>query len=308
MISIIVTCFNESEIINEFIIALNKEISKINEKFELIFVDNKSNDNTLEIIKNNIGLFKNYKIISLSNYFGKESGILAGLDNSAGDAIIIMDPDLEDPPELIKDLIRKWKEGYEVVYAKRDKVQLPFYKNILKKIFYQVFKMSTNQEFNIPPNTGDYRIFDKKIKNILTSMRERTRFLRGLISYIGFKQTGIFFDRPIRKKGKSKSSISFLIRYGVDALLSSSGAPVSIITKIGMFSLFSIITFIFIIIIIKIFFNPPLGFSLTILLILFLFSFNILIIGIIGEYITRIYDEVKTRPNYIIEDIVKKED
>ena len=308
MISIIVTCFNESEIINEFIIALNKEISKINEKFELIFVDNKSNDNTLEIIKNNIGLFKNYKIISLSNYFGKESGILAGLDNSAGDAIIIMDPDLEDPPELIKDLIRKWKEGYEVVYAKRDKVQLPFYKNILKKIFYQVFKMSTNQEFNIPPNTGDYRIFDKKIKNILTSMRERTRFLRGLISYIGFKQTGIFFDRPIRKKGKSKSSISFLIRYGVDALLSSSGAPVSIITKIGMFSLFSIITFIFIIIIIKIFFNPPLGFSLTILLILFLFSFNILIIGIIGEYITKIYDEVKTRPNYIIEDIVKKED
>ena len=308
MISIIVTCFNESEIINEFIIALNKEISKINEKFELIFVDNKSNDNTLEIIKNNIGLFKNYKIISLSNYFGKESGILAGLDNSEGDSIIIMDPDLEDPPELIKDLIRKWKEGYEVVYAKRDKVQLPFYKNILKKIFYQVFKMSTNQEFNIPSNTGDYRIFDKKIKNILTSMRERTRFLRGLISYIGFKQTGIFFDRPIRKKGKSKSSISFLIRYGVDALLSSSGAPVSIITKIGMFSLFSIITFIFIIIIIKIFFNPPLGFSLTILLILFLFSFNILIIGIIGEYITRIYDEVKTRPNYIIEDIVKKED
>ena len=308
MISIIVTCFNESEIINEFIITLNKEISKINEKFELIFVDNKSNDNTLEIIKNNIGLFKNYKIISLSNYFGKESGILAGLDNSSGDAIIIMDPDLEDPPELIKDLIRKWKEGYEVVYAKRDKVQLPFYKNILKKIFYQVFKMSTNQEFNIPPNTGDYRIFDKKIKNILTSMRERTRFLRGLISYIGFKQTGIFFDRPIRKKGKSKSSISFLIRYGVDALLSSSGAPVSIITKIGMFSLFSTITFIFIIIIIKIFFNPPLGFSLTVLLILFLFSFNTLIIGIIGVYITRIYDEVKTRPNYIIEDIVKKED
>ena len=136
MISIIVTCFNESEIINEFIIALNKEISKINEKFEVIFVDNKSSDDTPEIIKNNIELFKNYKIISLSNYFGKESGILAGLDNSAGDAIIIMDPDLEDPPELIKDLIRKWKEGYEVVYAKRDKVQLPFYKNILKKIFY----------------------------------------------------------------------------------------------------------------------------------------------------------------------------
>ena len=308
MISIVVTCFNESEIINEFIVALNKEIKKINEKFEVIFVDNKSNDNTLKIIKKNVEIFNNYKIISLSNYFGKESGILAGLDNSDGDAIIIIDPDLEDPPELIKDLIEKWKEGYEVVYAKRNKVTLPLYKSVLKKIFYKIYKMSINKEFNIPSNTGDYRILDKKIKNILTSMRERTRFLRGLISYIGFKQTGIFFDRPIRKKGKSKSTVSFLIKYGMDALLSSTGAPVSIITKIGIFSLFSISILILIVIIIKIFFNPPLGFSLTALFILFLFSFNTLLIGIVGEYVTRIYDEVKTRPNYIIEDIIKKND
>ena len=308
MISIIVTCFNESEIINEFITALNKEISKINEKFEIIFVDNKSNDNTLEKIKNNIGLFKNYKIISLSNYFGKESGILAGLDNSEGDSIIIMDPDLEDPPELIKDLIEKWKEGYDVVYATRNKVQLPFYKNILKKTFYQIFKIFTKQGFNIPPNTGDYRIIDKKIKNILTTMRERIRFLRGLISYIGFKQTGIFFDRPIRKKGKSKSSIGWLIKYGMDSLLSSTGAPVSVITRIGLFSLFTTSIFAIFIIINKLFFNPILGFSFTVLLILFLFSFNTLLIGIIGEYIIRIYDEVKTRPNYIVEDIIKKKD
>ena len=308
MISIIVTCFNESEIINEFIVALNKEIIKINEKFEVIFVDNKSNDNTLEIIKKNVEIFNNYKIISLSNYFGKESGILAGLDNSDGDAIIIIDPDLEDPPELIKDLIDKWKEGYEVVYAKRNTTKLPLYKSVLKKIFYKIFKMSINKEFNIPSNTGDYRILDQKIKNILTSMRERTRFLRGLISYIGFKQTGIFFDRPIRKKGKSKSTVGFLIKYGMDALLSSTGAPVSIITKSGIFSLFSISFFILIVIIIKIFFNPPLGFSLTALFILFLFSFNTLLIGIVGEYVTRIYDEVKTRPNYIIENIIKKKD
>ena len=308
MISIIVTCFNESEIINEFIITLNKEISKINEKFEVIFIDNKSSDGTLEIIKNNVGLFKSYKIISLSNYFGKESGILAGLDNSEGDSIIIMDPDLEDPPELINDLIMKWKEGYEVVYATRRKVQLPFYKNILKKAFYQVFKIFTDQGFNIPSNTGDYRIIDKKIKNILTSMRERIRFLRGLISYIGFKQTGILFDRPIRKRGRSKSSIGWLIRYGMDSLLSSTGAPVSIITKVGLFSLISTGIFFIFIMINKLFFDPISGFSFTVMLILFLFSFNTLLIGIVGEYIIRIYDEVKTRPNYIIEDIIKKKD
>ena len=308
MISIIVTCFNESEIINEFILSLNKEISKISEEFEVIFVDNKSSDSTPEIIKDNIKLFKNYKIIYLSNYFGKESGILAGLDNSDGDAIIIMDPDLEDPPELIKDLIKKWKEGYDVVYATRNKVQLPFYKNILKKIFYLFCKIFTKQGFNIPSNTGDYRIIDKKIKNILTSMRERIRFLRGLISYIGFKQTGILFDRPIRKKGRSKSSIGWLIRYGMDSLLSSTGAPVSIITKIGLFSLISTGIFFIFIMINKLFFDPISGFSFTIMLILFLFSFNTLLIGIVGEYIIRIYDEVKTRPNYIIEDIIKKKD
>ena len=263
MISIIVTCYNESDIISEFISTLNKEISKIKEEFEIIFIDNKSNDNTLDIIKKNINIFNNYKIISLSNYFGKESGILAGLDNSVGESIIIMDPDLEDPPELIKDLVDKWQEGYDVVYATRNKVTLPFYKNILKKIFYRVFKLFSKQEFDIPQNTGDYRIIDKKIKKVLTSMRERTRFLRGLISYIGFKQTGIFFDRPIRKKGESKSSISWLIKYGMDSLLSSTGEPVSIITKIGLFSLLSTGIFAVFIIINKLFFDPILGFSFT---------------------------------------------
>ena len=306
MISVIVTCYNESAIISEFIPALNREISKIEEEFEIIFIDSKSSDNTLEIIKKNIGVFNNYKIISLSNYFGKESGILAGLDNSEGDAIIIMDPDLEDPPELIKEFINKWKEGYDVVYATRNTVKLTFHKNILKKIFYKVFKIFANQEFNIPSNTGDYRIIDKKIKNILTSMRERIRFLRGLISYIGFKQTGIFFNRPIREKGKSKSSLNWLIKYGMDSLLSSTGGPVSLITRIGIFSLFLISVLTIFIIINKLFFNPILGFSFTTLLILFLFSFNILLIGVVGEYVTRIYDEVKTRPNYIIEDIIKK--
>ena len=240
MISIIVTCYNEADIIGEFIPALKKEISQIEEEFELIFVDNKSNDNNLKIIKEKNSTFNNYKIISLSNYFGKESGILAGLDNSEGDAIIIMDPDLEDPPELIKEFVSKWKEGYDVVYATRNTVKLPFYKNILKAIFYKVFKIFSNQEFNIPSNTGDYRIIDKKIKNILTTMRERIRFLRGLISYIGFKQTGIFFDRPTRRKGKSKSSLNWLIKYGMDSLLSSTGGPVSLITRIGIFSLISI--------------------------------------------------------------------
>ena len=151
----------------------------------------------------NIGILKSRKLFPLSFllFFCINHDAFSQPPNFV---IIVMDDDLEDPPEVIPSLIAKSEEGYDVVYATRNTAKLPFYKNFLKTIFYKVFKIFANQEFNIPSNTGDYRIIDKKIKNILTSMRERIRFLRGLISYIGFKQTGILFDRPIRKKGKSK--------------------------------------------------------------------------------------------------------
>jgi len=307
MISIIIPCYNEQEIIKDFINELYKNLKLINEKFEIIFVDNKSDDKTLDIIQENIKIFEKYKVLCLSNYFGKESAILAGLDVVNGKASIIMDPDLEDPPSLISELISKWKEGYDVVYAQRRETQTTFLKKILRGIFYFIFRNLVNEKFLIPKNTGDFRILDNKVVNKIKSMREKTRFLRGLVSYVGYKQTGIEFDRPFRKKGKSKSNIFFLIRYGIDALLSSSSGPASLITKFGIFSLALVFMISTIIIVNKIFFDPYEGFSLTVLLILFLFSLNTLMIGVVGEYVTRIYDEVKQRPNYIIERIIEDE-
>lgn len=307
MISIIIPCYNEQEIIKDFINELYKNLKLINEKFEIIFVDNKSDDKTLDIIQENIKIFEKYKVLCLSNYFGKEAAILAGLDVINGKASIIMDPDLEDPPSLISELISKWKEGYDVVYAQRKEAQTTFLKKILRVIFYFIFRNLVNEKFLIPENTGDFRILDNKVVNKIKSMREKTRFLRGLVSYVGYKQTGIEFDRPFRKKGKSKSNIFFLIRYGIDALLSSSSGPASLITKFGIFSLALVFMISSIIIVNKIFFDPYEGFSLTVLLILFLFSLNTLMIGVVGEYVTRIYDEVKQRPNYIIERIIEDE-
>jgi len=307
MISIIIPCYNEQEIIKDFINELYKNLKLINEKFEIIFVDNKSDDKTLDIIQENIKIFEKYKVLCLSNYFGKESAILAGLDVVNGKASIIMDPDLEDPPSLISELISKLKEGYDVVYAQRRETQTTFLKKILRGIFYFIFRNLVNEKFLIPKNTGDFRILDNKVVNKIKSMREKTRFLRGLVSYVGYKQTGIEFDRPFRKKGKSKSNIFFLIRYGIDALLSSSSGPASLITKFGIFSLALVFMISTIIIVNKIFFDPYEGFSLTVLLILFLFSLNTLMIGVVGEYVTRIYDEVKQRPNYIIERIIEDE-
>ncbi len=304
MISIVIPCFNENLIINDFIDELKNNIDQIKEEFEIIFVDNKSNDTTLDLIIKKKQIFKNCKILCLSNYFGKESAILAGLDSANGEASIIMDPDLEDPPSLIKELIKYWNEGNDVVYAQRKNTETTFVKKIMKNIFYFMFKNLVNKNFLIPHNTGDFRILDKKVVQQLKNMREKTRFLRGLVSYVGLKQKGIEFDRPFRKKGKSKSNILFLVKYGFDALLSSTSGPANLITKFGLLSLFIIFIFTVFIIINKLFFNPYEGFSFTILLILFLFSLNTIMIGVIGEYVTRIYDEVKQRPNYIIEKII----
>jgi glycosyltransferase involved in cell wall biosynthesis len=307
MITIIIPCYNEEEIIKDFINELHLNVKNIKEDFEIIFINNKSNDKTIDIIKENIKVFTNYKIISLSNYFGKEAAILSGLDVSKGQATIVMDPDLEDPPKLITTLIDKWKEGYDVVYAKRKTTETTLVKKIMRKIFYLLFKNFVNQKYLIPENTGDFRLLNQKVVSQIINMRERTRFLRGLVSFIGYKQFGIEFDRPFRKKGNSKSNISFLIKYGFDAIFSSTSGPAGLITKIGIFSI-SIVFFISTFILINKFFgNPYEGFSLTMLLILFLFSLNTLMIGIVGEYVTRIYDEVKQRPHYIIEEIIDNE-
>ena len=180
-------------------------------------------------------------------------------------------------------------------------------KKIMRKTFYMLFKNFVNQKYLIPENTGDFRLLNRKIVDQIINMRERTRFLRGLVSFVGYKQFGIEFDRPFRKKGNSKSNISFLIKYGFDAIFSSTSGPAGLITKIGIFSI-SIVFMISIFVFINKFFrNPYEGFSLTILLILFLFSLNTFMIGIVGEYVTRIYDEVKQRPNYIIDEIIDNE-
>jgi dolichol-phosphate mannosyltransferase len=304
MITIIIPCYNEKEIIKDFIDELYLNVKSLKDDFEIIFIDNKSTDNTVDILKENIKVFKNYKLICLSNYFGKEAAILSGLDKASGDASIIMDPDLEDPPSLIQELIGKWKEGNDVVYAQRKNTETTVLKKIMKKVFYFIFKSLVNKKFAIPENTGDYRLLDKKITIQIVSMRERNRFLRGLVSFIGHKQEGIEFDRPFRKKGNSKSSIKFLIKYGFDAILSSTSGPAGLITKFGIFSLLIVFIMSAFIIVNKVFGDPYEGFSLTILLILFLFSLNTFMIGVIGEYVTRIYDEVKKRPNYIIEEII----
>lgn len=306
MISIIVPCFNEEIILPSFIKELQNSIKKLNYKFELILIDNNSSDSTWVIMNTFKSKFIKLKLIKFSNYFGKEAAILAGLDHCSGKAAIIMDPDLEDPPILIKSLIDKWKEGYDVVYTTRTSEQISFIKKILKSIFYKILVFSSDNINKIPTNSGDFRIIDRKIIDIIKSMREKTRFLRGLVNFVGFKQTGIFFERPFRTKGHSKSSYSYLIKYSLDSLFSFSNTPITLIIKFGFLLLIFIILFALYLIIQRIFGKHIEGFTTLILFLGLISSFNILSIGLVGEYVSRIYNEVKDRPNYIIKDIVGK--
>jgi glycosyltransferase involved in cell wall biosynthesis len=305
MISIIIPCYNEEKIINDFIVTLEKELASSSDVFELIFIDNNSIDNTFDIIKEKLNKNFIFKIIKLSNYFGKESAILSGLDICKGDSAIIMDPDLEDPPELIHDLVSKWKEGSDVVFTIRKSEKLPIYKKMLKYLFYKILVFSSEKNNKIYANSGDFRLIDKKIITHVKSMRERTRFLRGLVNYIGYKQTFIEFERPFRKKGESKSSINFLIKYGFDSLFSFSSVPIALITKFGFFLFFLIFIFAIYLFIQKLVGTPTEGFTTVLLFVGLVSSFNILAIGLVGEYVSRIYNEVKKRPNYIIDEVVE---
>jgi glycosyltransferase involved in cell wall biosynthesis len=306
MITIIVPCYNENIILGSFLQQLEKITSNLHYDFELILIDNNSTDSTWNAMNEYESKFNKLKLIKFSNYFGKESAILAGLDHSSGKAVIIMDPDLEDPPHLIENLIDRWKEGYEVVYTIRTFEDIPFTKKILKKIFYKILIFSSENQNKIPNNSGDYRIIDRKIVDLIKKMRERTRFLRGLVNYVGFKQIGIPFERPFRKKGKSKSSYGFLINYSFDSLFSFSNVPINLIIKFGFLLFIFILFFAFFLLLQKIFGKPIEGFTTVLLFIGLVSSFNILAIGLVGEYVSRIYNEVKERPNYIIENIVDK--
>ncbi len=302
MISIIVPCYNESEIIQDFLEHLHNCINNLDEKFELIIIDNGSIDDTYNKIESFSLKKLSKKIIVLSNYFGKEAAILAGLDNSEGDACIIMDPDLEDPPEKINEMIQLWKKGYDVVLTKRSSEKISLIKKTFKFLFYKLL-LNFSPHKNILENSGDFRLLDKKIYAQVRNMRERVRFLRGLVSYAGYNQTFVNYDKPFRKKGHSKSNYSFLFKYAMDSLFSTSGGALKLITVFGFSLLIFCIVFSIILLIQKLMGQQIPGITTIIFIIMISLAFNIISLGLIGEYVSRIYEEVKERPHYIIKKI-----
>lgn len=306
-ISFVLPVYNEQQSIAEFYRVLKIHLDTKSKKydFELLFVNDGSKDDSLQILTKIQRKDDTVKVINFSRNFGHQIGVTAGLDFAEGDAVIIMDTDLQDPPSVAMEMIDKWEEGFEVVYGQRRTRKDSVFKKTTANLFYKLVDKLTT--FEIPQNTGDFRLVDRKVVDTLKQFREQNRFMRGLVSYVGFKQYALKFDRDARYAGKTKYPLRKMIKLALDGILGFSTTPLKLITQFGLFV--SFISFLGIIYSIYMyFFQPEItvpGWTLMMVAILFIGGVQMIMLGILGEYIGRIYAEVQNRPLYIISDVIK---
>ena len=302
-ILIIVPAYNEEESLPFLYERLTKLIDSIeNYEFEVLFINDGSKDKTLEMIKDLRKKDKRFCYVNLSRNFGKEVAMMAGLDYANGDAVIFIDADLQDPPELIPELIKYWEEGYDDVYAKRKSREgETFFKKFTSKMYYKVLQKMTRIE--IQKDTGDFRLLDRRCVNALKKLRESQRNTKSMFSWIGYNKKEVLFDRDARIAGKTKWNYRKLVDLAIDGITSFTTSPLRLATYISIptFIMLAIYT---IYIIIKCFVIKEMvhAYQAIILLILFFSGIQILLFGIVGEYLGRIFNETKNRPLYFVDE------
>ncbi|WP_462411646.1 glycosyltransferase [Neobacillus sp. Marseille-QA0830] len=304
--SIVIPVYNEEEVIHETYHRLSEVMRSTGEAYELLFVNDGSRDRTAEIIKEYSEKDPSVVLLDFSRNFGHQIAITAGMEYSLGRAVVVIDADLQDPPELILEMIKKWKQGYDVVYAKRTKRKgETVFKKQTAKLFYRFLHSMT--EIDIPLDTGDFRLLDRKVCDQMNNLKERNRFVRGLVSWVGFKQTAIEYERDERLAGESKYPLKKMLKLSMDGITSFSYKPLKLAGIAG--AALSVIGFFYLLVVLylKIFTNATITGWSSLIVIQLLFSGIILfMLGMIGEYIGRIYDESKHRPLYIVREVYQK--
>lgn len=301
-VSVVIPVYNEEENLPVLINRLENVLSEFR-AYEVIFVNDGSQDSSLEILHVNCKRNPSLKVVNFSRNFGHQAAISSGLEYSQGDCVIVMDGDLQDPPEVLPDFIAKWQEGYDVVYAIRKKRKENIFKRSAYFVFYRLMKKVS--DIDIPLDSGDFSIMDRKIVDRLNALPERNRFVRGIRSWLGFRQTGLAYERSKRFAGKPKFTFSKLLKLAYDGLISFSHKPLSLASHMGMFITASSFVAIIALIVMKLFIGIPLqGWTSTVVVILFIGGIQLMVLGILGEYIGRIFDEVKNRPEYVVKDVV----
>ena len=302
-LSIVVPMYFEEKVVEECYNRLKKVCESLSKyEYEVIFVNDGSTDNTLALLQQICDEDKNVKVISFSRNFGHQCAVTAGLKYVTGDVIAIIDADMQDPPELIKDMLNLWEEGYEVIYGKRKKRKgESLFKLMTADMFYKTLNKLSDVE--IPQNTGDFRLVDRKVVDTVNNMNEHNKFLRGLFSWVGYKQKAFEYERKERFAGETKYPLRMMIKLALDGIIGFSIKPLKILGMIGMFSIvISIIIFLYIIV--SYMFNLESiarGWTSLMVIITFFSGVQLISLWIMSEYIGRIYDESKKRPEYIID-------
>ncbi|MBN2536487.1 MAG: glycosyltransferase family 2 protein [Spirochaetales bacterium] len=302
--SIVVPAYNEEAVLTESYKRLKKVMDETTEPYEIIFVNDGSRDRTPEIAAGICEQDKKTKLINFSRNFGHQIAISAGMDHASGQAVVVIDADLQDPPEIIPRMIEKWKQGYDVVYGKRLKRKgESIFKKVTAALFYRFLKSMTS--VTIPVDVGDFRLIDRKVCDTMKLIREKNRFVRGLVSWAGFRQTAVEYIREERFAGETKYPLKRMIRFAFDGITSFSYKPLKIATTLGI--LCSLGGFIYLVIVLYqaliLKMTWP-GWASSISITLIFNGIILIILGIIGEYIGRIYDESKNRPLYVIRDSI----
>ncbi|MCY8495990.1 glycosyltransferase family 2 protein [Bacillus atrophaeus] len=299
--SIVVPVYNEELVIQETYQRLKEVMDRTKENYELLFVNDGSRDRSVEILREHSLIDPRVKVIDFSRNFGHQIAITAGMDYAQGNAIVVIDADLQDPLELILDMIEKWKEGYNVVYAVRTKRKgETFFKKQTAAMFYRLLRSMT--DIDIPIDTGDFRLLDRKVCDEMKKLKEKNPFVRGLVSWVGFKQTAVEYERDERLAGETKYPLKKMLKLSMDGITTFSHKPLKLASFAGI--LMSGAGFLYMLIVLykKLFTDSTItGWSSLIVIELLFSGIILLMLGMIGEYIGRIYDEAKDRPLYIVQ-------
>lgn len=304
--SVVAPIFNETGNLPEFYRRVKESLDQTGESWELLLVDDGSTDGSTEQIRQLAAADARLKPVIFARNFGHQLAVTAGLDYAAGQAVVIIDSDLQDPPEVILDMIAKWREGYEVVYAVRSEREgETWFKLATASLFYRLIYRIT--DVDIPMDTGDFRLLDRKVVAVMRTMRERHRFLRGMSVWVGFKQTGVQYKRAARFSGQTKYPFKKMLKFASDAITSFSYLPLQLATYIGFVAAGLSILAIPVVIILRVLGSQSfLGQASTLIAVLFLGGVQLISLGILGEYIGRLYDEAKGRPLYIVREAPPK--
>ena len=298
-VSVVVPCYNEEANIEAAHARVTAVMTAAGAPYEIVFVNNGSSDRSAEILATLAAADPAVTVVTLSRNFGAQTSYSAGIDHAAGDCAVLLDCDLQDPPELIPQMIEKWLEGYQVVYGQRTKRKASFFVRNASKAFYRMFARLSYVE--MPVDAGDFSLIDRRVIDVLSAMPERNRFVRGLRAWAGFRQVGLPYTRDLRAAGKSSNSIGDLFRWASTGVVSFSYRPLEWISALAIFVVglagiaavvYTVLYFVFP--------NAPRGTQTLLLVVLFLGAIQLFCLSIMGAYLAKIFEEIKARPKYIV--------